>query len=310
MLVGFLLNLFKKSLFIITKKAKVLYLIILRFSTKYSCFMLYTKLSKKFLNTLIVQYLPSSPLGRKPKIPTWRIVKMIIYRLKTGCQWRELPVKMFCRKTIITWQSVYYHFNKWSNLGIWRKVWIAIISKYKSILDLSSIQLDGSHTPAKNGGESVSYQGRKKAKTSNMLILTDKNGQILGLSEPISGQHHDLYDIKKMSDKIFKDLQEAEIDIDGLFLNADAGFDSQDFRCFCEQKGIHTNFDINRKNLKNEDYAYLKDEKLYKDRFVVERTNAWFDAFKALLVRFEKLNQNWRALHYLASLLILIKYLF
>ena len=31
----------------------------------------------------------------------------------------------------------------------------------------------------------------------------------------------------------------------------------------------------------------LKDDELYKERFSVERTNAWIDAFKALLVRFE-----------------------
>ena len=62
-------------------------------------------------------------LGRKPKVPFWRVIKAIIYRLKTGCQWRELPVSVFCDKVLISWQTVYYYFNKWSKQGLWQKVW-------------------------------------------------------------------------------------------------------------------------------------------------------------------------------------------
>ena len=43
-------------------------------------------------------------------------------------------------------------------------------------MDLSSIQFDGTHTPAKRGGESVAYQGRKKNETTNTLIITDSQG--------------------------------------------------------------------------------------------------------------------------------------
>ena len=38
-------------------------------------------------------------------------------------------------------------------------------------LDLSEVNFDGSHSLAKKGGESVAYQGRKKAKTTNILPL-------------------------------------------------------------------------------------------------------------------------------------------
>lgn len=39
------------------------------------------------------------------------------------------------------------------------------------------------------------------------------------------------------------------------------------------------------------------DEELYKNRFKIEKAYAWFDSFKALLVRFEILNIIWRTLH-------------
>jgi hypothetical protein len=56
-------------------------------------------------------------------------------------------------------------------------------------LDMSSIELDGSHTPAKNGGDAVGYQGRKAPNTTNALFLFDNQGVILGMSTPQEGQH-------------------------------------------------------------------------------------------------------------------------
>lgn len=56
---------------------------------------------------------------------------------------------------------------------------------------MSSVQLDGTHTPAKRGGEAVVCQGRKSCKTSNMLILSDVNGIPIAYSEPIADNHND-----------------------------------------------------------------------------------------------------------------------
>ena len=44
-----------------------------------------------------------------------------------------------------------------------------------------------------------------------------------------------------------------------------------------------------------------------KNVFAVERTNAWIDAFKALLIRFETRVDTWQALHYLAFSIIFIR---
>ena len=51
---------------------------------------------------------------------------------------------------------------------------------------------------------------------------------------------------------------------------------------------------------------HLFDELLYKCRFVIERTNAWLDAFKAILVRFETNAIHWEALNILAFCVILL----
>ena len=68
----------------------------------------------------------------------------------------------------------------------------------KRYLDMSSVQLDGSHTPVKRGGIAVAYQGRKKAKTTNMLFLTDQQGIPLACSQPVAGNHNDLFEIEDL----------------------------------------------------------------------------------------------------------------
>ena len=268
---------------------------------------MYVKLSKKFISKNLLPYLSQTNLGRRLKVPLWRIVKAIIYRLKTGCQWRELPVCAFCSRILISWNSIYYHFRKWTKDGSIKRMWTNLLALNKANLDMSSVQFDGSHTLAKRGGEAVAYQTRKKAKTTNALFLTDKQGIPLAMSEPVPGCHNDLFNIENFFAKILKDLEQSQIQINGLFLNADAGFDSQGFRSLCSSNDIIANIDFNKRNSKNTDNQPLLDHKLYKERFSVERTNAWLDAFKALIIRFETKNETWMGLHYLAFSLILLR---
>lgn len=85
--------------------------------------------------------------------------------------------------------------------------------------------MDGSHTRGKTDGESVGYQGRKSSKTSNCIFLCDNQGQMLSMGKPVSGEHHDLYQIEGTIEKIFVLLNDADIEYKGLFINADSGFD-------------------------------------------------------------------------------------
>jgi len=234
------------------------------------------------------------------------VIQAILYRLKTGCQWRQLPMKEFFRVGY-RWQSVYYHFQKWSKDGSWQTMWQQLLKKHKKLLDLSSIQLDGTHTPTKRGGQAVAYQGRKKCKTSNMLIISDNRGIPIACSEPVSGNHNDACKLGTTLETMIEDVSSSEISTDGLFLNADAGFDTVDFRNTCFKNGITANVAANKRN--GQQTEYLFDEMLYKCRFVVERTNAWMDAFKAILTRFETNKIHWKALNILAFTVILLRQL-
>ena len=156
--------------------------------------------------------------------------------------------KIIFNDDFLTSQSVYYHCRKWCSTDVLKKSWINILEKNKSKLDLSSVDFYGSHTSAIRGGEEVEYQGRKKRKTTNALYLSDRQGLPLAISNPVAGNHNDLYNIEVQFEVVTGTLEQANIPARGLFLNADAGFDSKEFRLCCEKKEINANVCFNKRN--------------------------------------------------------------
>ena len=105
------------------------------------------------------------------------IFLLILKRLKIGAQWRELPIESYFEKGEISWQNVYYYFNKWSKDGSFQRVWLNLLSKKKIRLDMSCVQLDGSHTRYRQKRASAGYQARKKAVTTNSIFCVIIKGK-------------------------------------------------------------------------------------------------------------------------------------
>ena len=112
-------------------------------------------LDKDTIEKEIIPHLSVGKRGFEPEVELYSIIQAIFYKLKTGCQWAMIPVKQFVRDRDYSYQSIYHHYRKWSKDGSWENVWQAILKKHKFLLDLSSVQIDGSHTPAKKGGVAV-----------------------------------------------------------------------------------------------------------------------------------------------------------
>lgn len=156
------------------------------------------KLTKPQFEKYIEPNLSKAKRGYVSKIPLFKIFNYILYTLSTGCQWKQLPIDTVnnlkrsknsmiivepTEEKEISYQAVYYHFRKWSRDGSFKRVHENSIQTIKDELNLSEINLDGTQTIAKKGGESVCYQGRKKAKTSNIITMIDKHGYILATTE-------------------------------------------------------------------------------------------------------------------------------
>ncbi len=84
-------------------------------------------------------------------------------------------------------------------------------------------------------------------------------------------------------------------------------FDSRKLKEACSKGGIIANIKPNPRNKQENKVPEIADNMFYKGRYVIERTNAWIDSFKDLLIRFEFLVQNWISLHLMAFSVILLR---
>lgn len=60
------------------------------------------------------------------------IVNAILYQLKNGCQWRDLPTEF------PNWQTVYSQFRRWQLDGTWEKVLIELARRERVRLKKTS----------------------------------------------------------------------------------------------------------------------------------------------------------------------------
>jgi transposase len=271
-------------------------------------------LTEEQFNEHVNPYLSKAKRGYVCRIPLYKIFNYILYRLHTGCQWERLPIEadpQNPKNKEISWQAVYYHFRKWSRDGSLRRVWQESIATIRPLLDLSELNLDGSHAIAKKGGESVAYQGRKKAKTTNILPISDANGFIIASTGLVAGNHNDAYNLKPHLQAAFRWMKGQGLSIRGAYFNADSAFDTQDARKTCFNHGLKPNIPENKRNRKKTKRGRqrLFNEAVYKHRFTSERSFAWIDKFRALLLRFDRRDVYFLNEHYIAFTMINLRHL-
>jgi hypothetical protein len=93
-------------------------------------------------------------------------------------------------------------------------------------------------------GEAVAYQGRKKAKTSNIIPVTDANGFILATSEVIAGNHNDSYELTNRLKDRFGQLDQLDLVSTDAYFNADSAFDTKEARKLLWNRGVRPNIAI------------------------------------------------------------------
>ena len=60
--------------------------------------------------------IPTTHEGRARTVDMRLILNGILYRCRSGCQWRMLP------KEYGPWQTVYYYFRGWCVSGAWQRI--------------------------------------------------------------------------------------------------------------------------------------------------------------------------------------------
>ncbi len=89
------------------------------------------------------------------------------------------------------------------------------------------------------------------------------------------------------------------------------GFIYKDARKVCFNHGLMPNIAENKRNRKTTKRGRkrLFQPQIYKLRFTIERTFAWLDKFKRLLIRFERRDLYFLTAHFIAFTLINLRHI-
>ncbi|WP_363321572.1 IS5 family transposase [Polycladomyces subterraneus] len=91
---------------------------------------------------------PRKPGAGRPPADPRKTLNGILYVLKTGCPWADMPRKYGSPTTC--WRRL----HQWTEDGTWERIWKALLSQLdaQSKIEWAQAFLDGSFVPSKKGG--------------------------------------------------------------------------------------------------------------------------------------------------------------
>lgn len=107
------------------------------------------EITEKDFNERILPILENKTKHNRQKISYYKVFVYVIQVLTTGGSWRSLIIE----NQEVTWENIYYHFRKWTANEVFEKLFKASLSWEDLDLDLSILQIDGTHTPSKKGAK-------------------------------------------------------------------------------------------------------------------------------------------------------------
>jgi hypothetical protein len=122
-----------------------------------------------------------------------------------------------------------------------------------------------------------------------VIALVDNHGYVLSPLTVAPVNEVDMVLLPEGLNALKRVAREGGLELSGAVLNLDAGFDSKANRKAVFNAGLKPNIKENPRNRQKPKRGRNRffDAALYKLRFIVERTFAWEDKFKRLLLRFE-----------------------
>ncbi|MFK8039967.1 MAG: IS5 family transposase [Rickettsiaceae bacterium] len=235
---------------------------------------------------LVEPYLRQSKqkMGRPTKISNYKFFCGVLYVLRTGVPWRDLPEEYG------NWHTIYTRYKRWSENGFFWKL-LHFLQSLKEIL-IDVVFIDGSIVPLhKYGGgalkkhrEQSTGRGRKGLGTT-MHIAINNNACVA--CELFPAQRQDCKSFKTIESK----LPWNKIN----YLVADKGYDTANVRKIIKSNGatavIPTKgfYATEDSSLTNEDFY---DVKLYRKRNIIERFFGRLKDNKRIAMRFDKMDHT------------------
>lgn len=221
--------------------------------------------------------------GRIYKKPEHRkTLEGILYRMRTGIPWRDLPPYFG------QWNTVFRRFNLWSK----KDILDIIFNCLSRISDNEWLFIDGSIVRAHQHSTGAATDeneaiGKSRGGNSTKIHLTVDSSGLPVYFELSEGQIHDVTHAKS----VISNSPKADTII------ADKGYDSDAVRAHIEDCGAIPMIPRRKNSKKNNDNM---DWCLYKYRHLVENAFGRIKNYRAIATRYEKLKRNYASMVSLA----------
>jgi transposase len=242
---------------------------------------------------------PPQPKGGRPFLDDRQGLTGIIFLLKTGLPWEDLPQEMGCGCGMTCWNR----WRDWPAAGVWDKIHRILWAHLRGADPIAFARFiaDTGHVRAVGGGEETGPSPVDRSKTgSKHAVLTDGQGVPLVI-ETIPANT--------------PDANQAVPSVDAVPLIAgqpgrprsrpdramgDRGFDDDEEREEWRARGIDPEL-AERRTPHGSGRGVF--------RWVVERTISWFHQFRRLRVRYDRRDEIHQGLCDLAEVLITFRFL-
>jgi transposase len=215
---------------------------------------------------------PARTGGRPEKHPRRAIVDAILYVVRAGCAWRQLPADF------PPWQTVYWYFNQWEQARVTEKILPVVRAQLRvqegrnpqpsaGLIDSQSVK--GADTV---GRDTRGYDAGKKINGRKRFIVTDTLGLLL-VVVVLSASVQDRNGAKSV-------LLDTYLRTRVRFVFADGGFAGR--LLDWAQHFLATTVHIVRKPADQRGFAVIP------RRWAVERTFAWLTAHRRLARDYER----------------------
>src|SRR5467141_2954350 len=270
------------------------------------------QLSDSEFTAFILPHLSMPKRGPKCKLGYHRVFNLILWVLYTGMQWKCLPVPTDAQgHAAIHYTTIYKVFARWSDDGSLEDAFIASVKHLvdQHQLDLSVLHGDGTNTVAKKGGDGIGYSGHKHQKGEKVIAIIDNNGYVLAPLPVAPVNEADTVLVPEGLKGLKRVAKLTGLVLAGAYLNLDGGFDSKANRKAIFNAGMIPNIKENPRNRKatKRGRKRLFNAAIHALRERVERTFAWEDKFKRLLLRFEYIQQRHYGMKLMAYTLINVR---
>jgi putative transposase len=228
--------------------------------------------------TLWEKHLPAhatEPNFPEPKYPVREILNAILYKARTGCQWRNLP------HDFPPWDSVYYHYAKWRRRGCLERARDALREATRQQAGRHPVPsvaiVDAQSVKGTAMTEDSGYDGGKKVKGRKRHLMVDVLGLVLvvWVSGAEVGDREGFRQVTAEAQERYSRLQQIDVD---------QGYQGELIRDFEKKTGIRVNVSSPPPGQK----GFVPVVR----RWVIERTFGWLGFWRSLSKSYHRLPKS------------------